>query len=177
MKQISGYLSILLLGFTIQSCLTAGTHGSIKAYQFNVSKTILQKEVEDVIAFDPNLSIDSSRNYIIDVTNNKNDTIWDNHLNDGNRYVTISVKVPSSDSNGYKYIFQYTGTNIDWDTSKTSEISIVYAFNEKGHGGSNENGGLSGDFGSLKNKLIDVFTKSFVLKVDSVLGNRHLEND
>ena len=60
------------------SCLTVGRHGSIKAYAHPVSKNVFQKVVEKVIAENDDVKRDTTKNYIIDISNGKNDTIINN---------------------------------------------------------------------------------------------------
>ena len=118
----------------LYSCLTGGTHGSIKSYDFFVSKNTLQKAVEKIISESPDIHKDTVKNYIVNVTNGKNDTIINNRYNDGQNYVTIKIegKVKGGES---EFTFQYVGDEKDWDTLKTSSLSIAYAYDEKSNGG------------------------------------------
>ena len=117
----------------ITGCIGAGTHGSIKCYEYPVSKQVLQKAVEKVITEDGNIHRDTVAHYTIDETNGRNDTVWDNYYNDTENYVTIYIQQQDGTN---QYIFQYGGGKEDWDTSKISYVSIAYAYNKDGRGGS-----------------------------------------
>lgn len=155
----------------LYSCLTAGTHGSIKAYDFNVSKKILQKTVEKVIAESPDVHRDTSKNYIIDITNGKNDTIISNHYNDGQFYLTI--KIEESGNRVKRYIFQYVGNEKDWDTSKNSSLSIAYVYDENGKGGSAEDGGFSSN-PTLRKELISLFESTLIVRIKKELVGKEI---
>ncbi len=73
------------------SCISAGTHGSIKAYQYNVSKKELEKAVQYVMDGNP---------LII------NDTVKD-YYNDDTNYLTLDIV--SKDSAIYRYTIRYYG--------------------------------------------------------------------
>lgn len=76
----------------------------------------------------------------------------------------------------YEFIFIYYGDPEDWDTAKTSEIFIAYAWDENTHeGGSVGNGGVTWYKLTLKNRLIKVFESEFISKVDKELGVAHKE--
>jgi hypothetical protein len=154
-------------------CLTAGTHGSIKSYQYPCSKQALQNAVEKVIAADGSVRRDTIVNYRIDETNGKNDTVWNNYYNDTINYVTIYIK---NGNTVYNFVFHYTGTKEQWDTSKVSDISIAYAWDENTYeGGSEGNGGVTWYTPFLKKRLTDVFESEFISKIDKELGVKHTE--
>ena len=91
-KLLKQFFFLLVLCIELCSCLTAGTHGSIKAYKYPVSKKVLQSAVEKIISESSDIHRDTTRNYIINATNGKNDTIIDNHYNDGEDYLTIKIE-------------------------------------------------------------------------------------
>jgi len=153
------------------SCLTAGTHGSIKAYDFPVPKKILQKAVEKVIAESNDIRKDTTRNYIINITNGKSDTIINSHYNDDQNYITIQIGNEKSGSGIKEYTFQYVGSKEEWDTSKNSSLSIAYAYDENGKGGSNEDVGISLK-PLLKRKLTSFFESNFVDRIKSELNEK-----
>jgi hypothetical protein len=128
-------LPLLLFVFSFVGCLTGGTHGSIKSYGFKTDKNSLQSAVEKVISENDFIKRDTIKNYMIDVTSGRNDTIINNYYNDTVNYVTIYIK--TSDGKN-EYTIQYGGDKEYWDTSKISEISIAYAFDKNGSGGSVE---------------------------------------
>ena len=158
-----------MLVMQLFSCLTAGTHGSIKAYDYSVSKNVLQKAIEKVIAESADIHRDSTKNYIIDVTNGKNDTIIDNQYNDGIEYLTINIDNNGKGKGTNKYIFQY-GTEGNEDTAKTSFISIAYGYDKNGHGGIDGNGGVAWYRPFLKKKLINLFEEKLINRIDKELG-------
>ncbi len=57
-------LLILLFIVSLEGCLTAGSHGSIKFYSFNTNKKNLQEAVEKVIAKNKLIQLDTLRNYM-----------------------------------------------------------------------------------------------------------------
>jgi hypothetical protein len=164
-------ISSVFMTTIFSSCLTAGTHGTIKSYEYTTNKYTLQKAVEKVIANNKNIMLDTTQNYIIDQTNNGNDTIANNYYNDGERYVTIRI----TDGKGYNdYTFQYVGDKNYWDTSKKSNLSIAYARDQDGNGGSEGNGGISS---SLKSKFVKTFERELISKLDIELKQKHSEPD
>lgn len=84
-------IGIIILIISLNSCIGAGTHGSIKTYEYPVPKAILQSAIETVMANGGNIYRDTTLNYIIDQTDGRNDTIYDNYYNDGEGYVTIYI--------------------------------------------------------------------------------------
>ena len=56
-------------------------------------------------------------------------------------------------------------------------ISIAYAYDENDRGGSEGNGGVTWYKPFLKKKLIDVFEKEFIEKIDRKLGVKHTVTD
>jgi len=149
--------------------LTAGTHGSIQSYYFPVTKKTLQTAVEKVITGSPDIYRDTGKNYIVEITNGKNDTIVNNRYNDGVNYVTIKIepKVNSRETN--EYTFQYVGDKKDWDTAKTSSLSIAYAYDENNNGGSKGNGTLTP---GLIKKLTELFESKFISRIKQELGEK-----
>jgi hypothetical protein len=136
-------------------CVTGGTHGSIKSYTFHVSKAQLQGAVNKVIRRESGLRI-------APIT----DTFTSRYYNDGERYITLDIG-DSSEFN--EYIFQFSGDKEYWDTAKYSEISIAYAYDKNGNGGSVGNGGFSSCKADIRQAIINVFESKFTDKIDSVL--------
>ena len=140
------------------SCFGGGTHGSIKGYQYLISKYTLDSNVQKVIASNPNISLDTLKDY-----------------NDGRTYVTMDVR--QSDMI-YTYTFRYAGDSTLWDTSHhLSNLFICYAWDENGKGGSEGNGGVSWYHWNLKRRLIKPFETEFILKLDSTLKLKHTNPD
>jgi len=150
----------------------AGTHGSIKGYQYPVTKTELEKAVMTILQNKTNVYRDTIRNYMVDVTNGKNDTIENNYYNDGKNYVTLHIKT----SDGLNdYTFRYAGDSLDWANSRTSEIFICYIYDDKGNGGSEGNGKWGQTDGTTKKKMIDLFETEFINKIDKLLSKNHVD--
>lgn len=149
------FLFTLIISVLFSACFTAGTHGSIKTYPYPVSKYVLQKAVNDVLEQDFTVQIAP----VTDTFNSK-------YYNDGERYVTIQIKVSGGVN---RYVFQYSGDKEYWDTSKISEISIAYAFDNNNNGGSEGDGKFSSYKPEIRRKLIDVFENEFINKIDLVL--------
>jgi hypothetical protein len=142
-------------------CLTGGTHGSLKAFKFSVPKSILQNKVEEVINQNPKIAI-------APITG----TFTSQYYNDGIRYVSINI-ADSEDS--LEYVFQYSGTDVDWDTSKTSTISIAYAFDQAGNGGSEGSNNFKWYNSKAKQRLVSVFEKELVSPLRQKLSNSNMK--
>jgi hypothetical protein len=170
-KTISKLLLFALIG-NLYSCLTAGTHGSIKDYNFLVPKNSLQKIAEEVISENPDIQKDTTKNYIVNITDGKNDTISNNRYSDDDNYVTVKISNTINNEVG-EFTFQYVGDQKNWDTSKSSSLSIAYAFDEKGNGGSNQNGDLTSNL-ELRTKLITLFESKFIDRINKKLGQLKL---
>jgi len=147
MKQ---YFFVILILMGLNSCLTAGTHGLIKGYEYPVSKYVLGKVVFHVISNSPNINRDTAKDY----------------YNDGESYITIEITKGEVLN---RYTVHFYGDKVDWDTSKTSQISISYAYDNDGNGGSEGNGGFPWYKSSLKKKLISIFESEFINKIDKEL--------
>jgi hypothetical protein len=177
-KKITKHLFYLgLMAIESYGCLTGGTHGSIKSYQYGVSKKVLKNAVEKVISKSSDIHRDTSKNYIIDVTNGKNDTIIDNHYNDGVEYLTIKIESNGSSKESNQYIFQYSGSRTNGDTIENSSLSIAYAYDQNGNGGSDANGGVSRYSPLLREKLLTLFESKFIDRVDKELGKKHADTN
>jgi hypothetical protein len=114
----------------LKACgFSGGTHGSIKRYQYPVTKSELEKAVMAVLQSDSNVYRDTIRNYIIDVTDGKSDTLENNYYNDGTNYLTLHIKTPD---NIMEYTIRYSGDSMTWANSKISEIFICYIYDGKG---------------------------------------------
>lgn len=123
-----------------------------------------------VINNNQSISCDTIGSKILaNVGNGIQDTIIDNSWNDGHEYVSIKIK---TDKGNCEYTFRYYGGPEDWDTSKTSEIFICWAYDEFGKGGSEGNGGV--DRKTLKH-LTDIFEQELVYNIDKKLILKHIE--
>lgn len=147
-------LFILFCAYVLIGCLGGGTHGSIECYQYQVSKKELEKAVSKVISITPTIKQDSVRGY----------------YNDDTTYITIKL----IENNGVSgYIFHYHGDKEYWVKSKKSSISIAYAHNKEGRGGSSGNGGVKWYDFKLKEELTGVFERGFIEKIDQELKLKH----
>lgn len=153
--RISNFSVCLLI--CLNSCIGAGTHGSIKKYEYKVPKYILEKAVHDVIARGGTIHQDTIQN----------------EYNDNTRYITLLI---GENTHLYTYVFRFYGGAEYWDTSKTSKIMIAYAYNEKREGGSEGNGGVKRYNFKLRKELTVPFEREFILKVDKELGIHHTED-
>lgn len=149
------FISFLFIAM-LSGCIGGGTHGYIKAYQYNIRKNELQNAVHKIILNSPSIQQDSIKGY----------------YNDDTSYVSINIFYRRK---AFRYIFRYYGGEKYWDTSKTSEIFIAYAHDGNGNGGSSGNGGVKWYDFKLKKRLTDPFEKEFVSKIDSVVGMKHTE--
>ena len=167
-KGIIYFTIIIFLSILITSCINGGTHGSIKGYRYPTSKAELENAVLEVINTNSNIHRKDTaiKNFYIDVTNGKYDTVFSTNYNDGKRYLTIKINVVDTVEN--EYIFQYYGSEKDWETSSSSEIFICYANDKNGNGGSEGHDSFKKNK-KLKKDLIDVFEKEFISKIDKEL--------
>jgi hypothetical protein len=153
MKKILTSIFIIVI---LNSCIGGGTHGCIKRYQYNVSKYVLAKAVHQVFLENKNLVQDSVQDYYNDDTN----------------YVSMSI---IEEGLPYTYTFRYYEGKEYWDTSRTSELFIAYAHDEKGKGGSSGDGGIKWYNFLLKKKLTGVFEREFIDRIDKILNVEHAE--
>ncbi|MBV6485433.1 MAG: hypothetical protein KFKLKKLM_01997 [Flavobacteriales bacterium] len=142
----------------IAFCSTAGTHGSIKGYEYPTSKEALETAIIEVINENPSISRPESK---------------DDYYNTGG-YITISIKAPEE----YKYTFRFYGGEEHWKNSPNkSEIFICYAHDNEGNGGSEGGGGVEWYKWGVKSKLTEYFEKNFISKLDSKLGLEHIDKE
>jgi len=158
--------------------MSAGTHGSIKSYNYSIPKATLEAAIMQVIKENPNVVRDTS----LDILGNSpmldnSDSMGyypagENFYNDIRHYVTIKIK---SEQKMYEYTFRYYGADKDWLTSKTSGVFIAYAYDENRNGGSVGNGGIKWSDFKLKQELTVTFERELINKVDAKLGLTHTE--
>lgn len=151
-----GLLILLFLLCIFWGCIGGGTHGYIKAYDYTTSKYELEKAVQQVISESTVVYQDSIKDY----------------YNDDTSYIRISIIEYDLT---YTYIFRFYGGKDYWKASKTSEIFIAYAHDEKFHGGSSGNGGIKWYDFKLKKRLIEPFEREFIEKIDRELKIKHTE--
>src|SRR5260221_13328187 len=128
------YLYFIFLSF-LCGCglfeLSPGGHGSIKEYEYPVPKHLLDTTVEQIILNNKNITRSTSKSF---VDSTKND-----YYNDGMRYVSITIK---NNISTIDYTLQFVGDEKSWDTSKVSSLSIAYAWDKSGNGGSEAHTGF-----------------------------------
>ena len=161
------WISLFLIS-TLTSCFVgAGTHGSIKGYQYNVTKNELENAVMYVIKNSPNIHRDTrGEPRIENVGNGIMDTIFDNSYNDGKNYVAIKINVKNLEN---EYTFRYYGDEEYWKTSKSSEIFICWEFDKGGNGGNEEY--INSDD---ERRLTNIFETQFISLVDKQLNQTHI---
>jgi hypothetical protein len=169
-KYLKYLFYIVVLSFA--GCIGAGTHGSIKGYQYSVNKDSLQNAIMTVIQNSPNIYRDDSLDSLgssplLDHDDGKDYVTGDNYYNDIKHYVTIKI---TSGQSVNDYTFRYRGDDEDWKGSNISRIFICYAYDKNGNGGSEGNGGVSK---KMAKAFTDVFEKEFVDKVDEQLNLKH----
>jgi hypothetical protein len=144
----------------IAFCSTAGTHGSIKGYEYPTSKEALENAIIEVINENPS---------IIRPTPGSEEDYYNSR-----GYITISIKAPEK----YNYTFRFYGGEDHWKNSPNkSEIFICYAHDNEGNGGSEGGGGVEWYKWGVKSKLTEYFEKNFIAKLDSKLGLKHIEKE
>jgi len=144
----------------IAFCSTAGTHGSIKGYEYPTSKGNLENAINEVINENPEI--------------NRPDTTSEKDYYNTGGYITISISAPEK----YNYTFRFYGGEEHWLSSPNkSEIFICYAHDNEGNGGSEGGGGVEWYKFGVKTKLTEYFEKNFISKLDSKLGMKHIENE
>ena len=147
-------LPALIFYFLLISCIGGGTHGYLKRYRYSVSKYVLEKAVKKII-------LESATIY--------QDTIKGYYNNDTN-YISINIIEKELQNT---YILHYYGGKDYWNTSKTSAISIVYAYDKKRNGGSSGNGGIRWYDFKLKKFLTKTFENELINKIDKELHITH----
>ncbi len=166
-------LLIILSAVILTSCfIGAGTHGSLKGYEYQTTKQHLENAVMDVIKSNPNINRDTvGKTQVVNIGGGKQGTIVDNSYNDGKEYVTVNIK---SGKDTIEYTFRYYGGQEYWDSSKTSEIFICWAHDQSGRRANN----MSGDLDKETLKLFtSVFEKELVEKIDKKLNLTHKDTD
>lgn len=173
MKKANNLLLFIVLATSLTGCfIGAGTHGSLKGYQYQTTKDKLDSAVLNVIKTNPNIYRDTIGNKILTyVGNGKQDTIVDNSYNDGHEYLTIKIKTEKGQC---EYTFRYYGGEDHWKTSITSEIFICYAYDEFGKGGNEGNGGVES---KILSHLTEVFEKELVSNIDKKLNLTHIDTE
>ena len=162
---IVGYFVFQFWGFG------AGTHGSLENYKFPIPKDSLQTVIDDVITTTPNIYRDTVKRYsYVDVTDGKNDTVWDNYYRDRINYETIYIE---TENDKVEFIFRYYGGEEHWEKSSDSEIFICYAYDKNGQGGSEGNGNISS---KTQSRLVGIFTKEFVKKIEKLMPTKPIRN-
>jgi hypothetical protein len=159
--------TLIVCVFLLAHMFSAGTHGSIKGYQYPVSKERLEDAINLVILENNSLKRPPQEDTLVFNPNRA-----DYYNSDG--YVTLSISAPKE----YNYIFRFRGGEEDWKNSPDqSEIFICIASDNLGNGGSEGLGGVEWYRWGVKDKLTDYFEKNFIVKLDKKLGVTHQEKD
>lgn len=151
MKPILSFVSLVLC---LYGCIGAGTHGSIKCYNYDVPKSVLEEAVRRVVAGNNTIKQDTIKGFY------NNDTT----------YVTLTI---SYENISNTYTLRYGGGAEYWSSSKSSSIFIAYAHNKDREGGSAGNDGVKWYNFSLKKELIEPLEQELVSKIDKELGITH----
>ncbi len=146
-------LTLTIVASLLTSCIWIGNgHGCLKSYEYEVVKDTLEAAVNLVIETNTNIHQDTIGIAIPTIRPGiGEDTIFDNSYNAGETYLSIFISGVGFKN---KYTFRYSGTEEHWDTSNTSSIFIVSAFDNQGNGGSEATGGVN-------EKLLKLFTDAF----------------
>lgn len=154
-----------LIMASLVGCIGPGTQGSLESYHYKVPKDSLQRAINSVISATPTIYKDTAKRYsFIDVTEGKNDTVWDTYYQDGLTYETICIEV---ENDRITYVFRYSGDDEFWKTSGESEIFICYAHDGKGNSGSERSGKMTSQararfVGFFEDELIERINKNGV---------------
>ena len=175
MAKTFNYL-IFILFLSLTGCIGAGTHGSIKGYQYSINKDSLQNAIMTVIKNNSNIFRDTSLDSLgssplLDHSDAGDYSAGENFYNDIKHYVTIKI---TSGQEVNEYVFRYYGPDEDWKTSPISQIFICYAHDKNGNGGSEGNGGVSK---KMEKEFTYIFEKEFVDKVDRQLNLTHTDTE
>ena len=157
-------LVFIIFIFSLGYMFSGGTHGSIKGYQYPVSKERLEEAIQHVILENKTLER-PPEDTVVYV-----DKDYYNH--DG--YLRLSIIAPDT----FHYIIRFYGDQQYWkQNTHASEIFICYANDNLGNGGSEGLGGVEWYKWGIKDKLTDYFEKNFIEKLDKKLGVKHEEKD
>lgn len=149
-------INLLLLVFVMAGCIFnmgGGTHGSIKGYEYPVTKAELAGVINKIIQSDTSLRQDFRADY----------------YNDTKNYITLNIK---SHANEVEYIFRYFGDSSYWAHSSSSEIFICYVYDHKGNGGSEGNGKWDKTDSKIQDSLVNLFETKFVSRINSELNQK-----
>lgn len=134
----------------------AGTHGYIKAYEFEKSTDTIRMEVEKLIEGSDNIQYLERRKLItevdsigriIDTLSNKD------YYNDRKQYYRIYI---FHNLDTFEYVFHYRSLSDISYIQKYCTISIIQAFKER-----SEVGGYNRSFGMLQQKIKQSYIKIF----------------
>jgi len=169
---------LICCGAILTGCfISAGTHGSIKGYQYATKKENLQRAVMAVIKSNSNIYRDTSLDHLgsSPLLSNQgasgDQSAGDNYYNDIKNYVTIKI-TSGRDTN--EYTFRYYGDDEDWKTSPNSELFICYAFDKDRKGGSEGDGKVTKE---MAKQFTDVLEKEFIKKINEKLSLQYTEGD
>ena len=127
--------------------------------------------IDEVINTSPNIYRDTvKRHSFVDVTDGKNDTIWDTYYRDTINYETIYIE---TEDDRVKFVFRYYGNDEHWNKSFDSGIFICYAYDKNGQGGSEGMGNISS---RTQTRLVNIFTNEFVEELRKRVPTKPIRN-
>ena len=146
-------------------CLSAGTHGSIKTYDFCASNQDVRKAVYQIFQEDSTV-------YRRQVMKPTDSTVLDQY-NDGVKYIYFYI---SQAKDAFQYIVRFAREKEPEDSAKHTTLFIAYCYNRNGEGGSEGNGGFDQLDKSTQNKLIGLFESRIVYKIQRKIAAGSREN-
>lgn len=155
---------LLVLSYiVILFCGCAGTHGYIKAYEFDISTDTMRVQIEKFIEDSDNIQYLDRIILIteVDSTGNIIDTLANNdYYNDGKQYSRIII---FHDVDTFEFVFQYSRGDDTVYISRYCDLAIIQAFknrNQKNPGGYNRY--FKSSEQKIKQSYIKIFETEFI---------------
>lgn len=153
---IAGILAFWYYAF---SNFGAGTHGSVEAYSFPVSKYELEEIINTIIKDNKKIQRDTNK--------------IDSYYNQGG-YVTLYIY---EKGNAHKYTFRYFGGEEYWNEHlTTSELFICYLYNDQGKAISERNDNINDHLEFVHSEL-ELFESELVNKITEEINAHYAELD
>lgn len=147
-------------------CGCAGTHGYIKAYEFDINTDTMRVEIEKFIENSDNIQYLERKQLIteVDSAGNVIDTLAnDDYYNDGKQYSRITI-LHNVDT--FEFVFHYRSASDTLYQSNFCTIGIIQAFKNRNQ---NHPGGYNRYFKKSEQKAkqsyIKVFETEFIDKL------------
>lgn len=165
MKTIKLNIYFIIIVALFNSCnFGAGTHGYIKAYEFDISTDAMRVEIEKIIEKSDSIQYLNRIDFIteVDSTGKVIDTLSnEDYYNDGKQYSRIII---FHNLDTFEYVFHFRSLSDTSYIQKYCTISIIQAFKEN-----SEVGGYNRSFGMFQQKVkqsyIKVFETEFIDKL------------